>query len=117
MMTSFVKSFPKSKGNLFWTWHSQDKMRQYRLSEGRIKRVIRHPQRIEEGIAPKTIAVMQRNDTRKRKEEIWVMYQMAKKLKVRSQKLKVIAAWRYPGVSPIREAPPIPEDILEQLSS
>lgn len=108
----------KNKTNFFWTLHSQAKMRQYRLSESRVKRVIRYPQRIEEGIAPKTIAVMQRYDTRRRKEEIWVMYQIIdKKQKIKDKKLKIIAAWRYPGVSPVRQSPPIPEDILEELKN
>ena len=100
----------KNKDNFFWTLHGQAKMRQYRLSEARVRRVVRRPERLEEGIAPKTIAVMQRNDTPKRKQEIWVMYQTI------NQKLRIIAAWRYPGVSPKRQPPPIPEDILEQLS-
>ncbi|MBI4836902.1 MAG: hypothetical protein HY813_00640 [Candidatus Portnoybacteria bacterium] len=59
-------------------------MRFYRLSESRVKRIVRYPARVEEGIAPDTIACMQRNDSKKRnalrrargkQEEIWVMYQ------------------------------------------
>ncbi len=57
------------------------------------------------------------------KQEIWVMYQ--KKIKNKNAKLKmnelslerdelkIISAWRYPGVSPERN--PIPEDILQEL--
>ncbi len=65
------------------------------------------------------------------KEEIWVMYTVKKistpsletenwKLKINnfSQPRKVIiTAWRYPGVSKIREAIPIPNDILEELKN
>jgi len=29
---------------------------------------------------------------------------------------KIITAWRYPGVSPIQDKIPIPEDILEQVN-
>ena len=107
---NYQNSIMKISDNFFWTLHSRAKMSQYQLSESRVKRVIRYPQRIEEGIAPKTIAVMQRNDTPRRQQEIWVMYQKINK------KLRIIAAWRYPGKSPLRQAPPIPEDILEELS-
>jgi len=102
---------------LYWTKHSQAKMRQYRLSESRIKRVLRKPDRKDLGIAPRTIAVMQITGTKKHPTEIWVMYQKTK-LKVKSEKLKVtkvISAWRYPGRSPRGEPPPIPEDILWEI--
>jgi hypothetical protein len=101
----------KVNDKYLWTNHSQQKMRFYRLSESWVKRIIRHPARVERGIAPDTIACMQRKDSKKRKEEIWVMYQ----LKPRGQKITVISAWRYPGVSPKGEAIPIPEDILNEL--
>lgn len=108
----------KNRDNFSWTLHSRAKMRQYGLSESRVKRIIRYPQRIEEGIAPKTIAVMQRNDTQRRKQELWVMYQTEyKKQNIKNKKLRIIAAWRYPGISPKRQAPPIPEDILRELST
>lgn len=120
---------PKNTDRFLWTNHSFGKMRFYRISESRVKRIIKNPQRIEEGIAPETIAVMQRNDRKNKKEEIWVMYQIKtknEKLKIKSKKMKIkdiitipkikiISVWRYPGVSPIRESPPIPEDILEEL--
>ena len=35
--------------------------------------------------------------------------------KDRSFKVKIISAWRYPGISPKGEAIPIPEEILEEL--
>ena len=90
---------------LLWTAHSKFKMRQYGLSEARVKRILRDPVRIEAGIAPKTVAVM--TPTSNKKQELWCMYQDTKKAR------KVIAAWRYPGISPVRQAPPFPEDILE----
>lgn len=91
-------------------------MIQYRLSEQKIKTVMKNPDRKEEGIAPNTSAVMKRNDTPKRKEEIWVMYQ--KKSKIRGQMSKVIiSAWRYPGISPKGKEIPIPEDILRELDN
>lgn len=89
---------------LLWTAHARFKLRQYGLSEARVKRVLRNPVRVEAGIAPRTVAVMQ--PAGNKKHELWVMYADTKKAR------KVIAAWRYPGVSPVREPPPFPEDIL-----
>ncbi|MCX6765363.1 MAG: hypothetical protein NT136_00090 [Candidatus Moranbacteria bacterium] len=115
-----------------WTQHSAYKMRQYGLSAQRVIRVIRNPQRIEEGIVEKTIAVMQpasikyKNFKKTWSQEIWVMYQLhetrnmkhetrkANKLtKLIPKKLKIISAWRYPGVSPQKN--PIPEEILREI--
>ncbi len=107
-----------------WTYHSRDKMHYYRLSEQRILRVLRHPHRIEEGIAPRTIAVMQSAGSEKHPYEIWAMYQILNQksnLKnqnlggqnLRGQKIRIISAWRYPGKSPKRN--PIPEEILQEI--
>lgn len=94
----------------YWTKHVKNKMRYYRLSENRLKRVMRNPDRKELGITPITVAVMQKTGTKKHPTEIWLMYQKDK------TKTKIITAWRYPGISPKREPPPIPEDILWQLN-
>ncbi|XOB41695.1 MAG: hypothetical protein ACKKMS_03195 [Candidatus Nealsonbacteria bacterium] len=99
---------------IVWTKHAKEKMRYYRLSKKRILRVLRHPERKEVGVAPETIAVMQSAGTKKHPTEIWLMYQIVK-LKDKSQKLKIITAWRYPGISPLRKPPPIPDDILQDL--
>ncbi|MDO8430168.1 MAG: hypothetical protein Q7S73_02270 [bacterium] len=110
--------FPKDDKNFSWTSHSKTKMLQYRISEQKIKTVLKNPSRKEEGVAPKTAAVMMRHDTPKRKEEIWAMYQeLSQKLKGESRKLRVISVWRYPGVSPIGKAIPIPQDILDELTN
>ena len=104
--------------NLIFTRHAREKMRQYNLSESRLKGVLRKPDRKELGIAPKTIAIMQITGTKKHPTEIWMMYQKTK-LKVKNEKLKVIkiiSAWRYPGRSPRGEPPPIPEDILWEIN-
>ena len=61
-----------------WTNHSKMKMRHYRLTESRIKRVIRHPTRVEEGILEGAIAAMQPAEGKKY-SEIWVMYVLAHK--------------------------------------
>ena len=101
---------PKNTKWIAWTKHAKEKMIFYRLSEGRVKRVLFNPKRIEEGIVPETIALMQPAGTKKNPTEIWLMYQ-----KVGKKKIRIITAWRYPGISPVREAPPIPEDILKEL--
>lgn len=98
-----------------WTKHSKRKMNYYRLSEARVKRVLKNPKRKEMGVAPGTIAVMQANSS-KHTSEIWVMYQIINsKIKDKNSKVKVITAWRYPGKSPIRGPIPIPYEILEEL--
>ncbi len=115
-------------GGLYFTRHSEYKMRQYSLSAQKVRGVIRNPKRREVGIVPKTVAVMQpvspkkiagkpaRNDSQAKrsdsvgetwKQEIWVLYKEELKGK------KIISAWRYPGISPKRD--PIPSDILREL--
>jgi len=132
---------PKNSDKYFWTEHSIYKMRQYGLSEQKIRNVIKNPIRKEEGIVKNTVAVMQsvnpKTDGKKKiwKQEIWVMYQLkVRKNKVESIKLKekkpnslflnlnsanqqirIISAWRYPGVSP--EKNPIPEGILQEIEN
>ena len=101
------------KPEISWTQHVKMKMQYYRLSEGRIKRILRHPQRTEKGIASGTVACMQRNDSKKKQEELWVMYADFKS-KGNPQR-KVISAWRYPGQSPEGEPILIPVDVLEEL--
>lgn len=83
---------------LIWTKHSEAKMNFYRLSKQRVRRVLNSPKRIEEGIAPNTIAMMQPAGSKKHPYEIWVMVQKAKR-KSQSAKciVKVISAWKYPG--------------------
>jgi hypothetical protein len=88
--------------------HSIAKMKQYGLSENRVKRVINNPKRKEVGIAPGTIAVMQPNSS-KHSYEFWAMYQ------IRGKRIRIITAWKYPGKSPINGTIPIPLDILEEL--
>lgn len=88
--------FKKPK-TLHWTHHAHTKMRYYQLSESRIKRVIHTPKRIEEGVAPKTMAMMQSAGSPKHPYELWVMIQDA------GSKRKVISAWRYPGITKIHD--------------
>jgi len=129
-----LSKFSESDRKIYWTKHSREKMRQYQLSESRIRRVLRNPERKEVGIAPGTIAVMQVIGAKKNQKEIWVMYQITNsKLKVprrspaysgtlrgrqnsKLKKIKIISAWRYPGRSPKGKPLPIPDDILEELN-
>ncbi len=112
---------PKDEKNILWTSHVKRKMQYYGLSEKRLKRVLRNPIRIEKGIAPNTLAIMQSTGTKKHPTEIWLMYQtISKNQKMKNgklRKIRMISAWRYPGISPKREPPPIPKDILEELKS
>jgi hypothetical protein len=76
-----------------WTNHARAKMNFYRLSEARVLRVLHSPNRIEEGVAPKTIAMMQPTSLRDRTwtQEIWVMVEDLR------DRRTIISAWRYPG--------------------
>lgn len=107
----------KEKEKIVWTNHSKEKMRYYRFSESRVLAILRKPGRKEEGIAPGTIAVMQPTGTKKHPTEAWMMYQLTER-KFRghkSRKIKIISAWRYPGVTPVDERPIIPEDTASEL--
>ncbi len=133
---------PKDDAKYRWTQHVVRKMMYYGLSADRVKRVIRVPKRMEEGVAPGTVAVMQPAGSVKNPTEIWVMYaersgqkaegsgQLKLKQKLatnhlplathdlfRTRQKVVITAWRYPGVSPVRSAIPIPEGVLHEIQA
>ena len=118
----FLK-LPENDGKITWTKHSKAKMRQYKLSEKRVLRILRKPERKEEGIALGTIAAMQITGTKKHPTEAWMMYQIIK-LKIKKptvhtqqkSKIRIISAWRYPGRTPVGERPIIPDDILRDLN-
>lgn len=84
---------------LTWTFHAKAKMGFYRLSPARVRRVLNAPKRVEEGVAPKTTAMMQPAALKGEKwtQEIWVMFEDSKRER------KVISAWRYPGVTKPRD--------------
>ncbi|MFH1890289.1 MAG: hypothetical protein ABIJ91_01845 [Candidatus Kuenenbacteria bacterium] len=92
-----------------WTNHAKDKMRHYNLSESRLKRVFRFPDRREDGVAENTMACMQTAGSKKHTYEVWLMYQMKENI------IKIISAWRYPGTSPVGGKIPVPQDIAEEL--
>jgi len=122
---------------LFWTQHSEIKMKQYGLSKTKLINLLSRPERKENGIVPGTEAVMRTNKVfkktisllkekkqpafaktsawrRKVPGEIWLMYKDVKK-KDEGQIRKIISAWRYPGISKPGEEIPVPEDIRQEL--
>lgn len=130
-MAQFKK--PQDNETYSWTDHAAHKMLQYGLSADRLKRVIRFPARTEESVVEGTIACMQPASVKTVKgkktwsQEIWVMYKVEKKPPKTEKKseldnyfkmfrpagrLKIITAWRYPGVSPKRD--PVPQEIIDE---
>ena len=108
--------------DIHWTKHAREKMRFYRLSEQRVRRVLHSPKRIEEGIAPGTIAMMQRAGSAKHPYEIWTMLVKTPTPKkgrspdrsVGNKKgRKVISAWKYPGIT--KPGQPLPEEIMREF--
>ncbi len=116
---------------IYWTAHAKKKIRYYKLSESRVKRVLNYPKRIEEGIAENTVAMMQSGGTAKNPYEIWIMAQESKPKSARSKTakekeiieqlglkqktIKIISAWKYPGTTKPGEK--LPEEILRELRS
>lgn len=130
-----------NKDNILWTAHARQKMRFYGLSEQRLRRVLKFPQRIEEGIAPETTAIMQpqKNDFSQRRAGGGITKKVLDRggveknrffggknrkgageiwlmyQKAKNKKIKIISAWRYPGTSPKGKEIPIPADIRKEL--
>lgn len=101
-----------------WTNHVQRKMQFYGLTPSRVVRVMRAPDRMEEGIVEGTLAAMQTAGTKAKPWEMWVMWrEEGIATAVRSAKKVIITAWRYPGVSPVREKVPIPAGLMAELES
>lgn len=117
-----------------WTQHSEIKMRQYGLSKTKLLGILRNPEREEQGIVPGTVAVMKTNKVftkitplfkektksvftkasvwkKKSPGEIWIMYKDVKNKGTSLKQLKIISAWRYPGITKPGEEIPVPEDI------
>lgn len=115
-MQSF--KIPKDNEKYRWTNHVVRKMMHYRLTPARVLRVVRSPERIEKGVAPETLAGMHRAGNKGKPTEIWAMWREDDKKDVFTVPRKIIiTAWRYPGVSPVREAVPIPDEVLSELRS
>ena len=117
---------PENSDKYHWTQHVQTKMLYYGLSSSRVVRILRNPDRLENGIALNTVAVMQKTGSKAKPQEIWVMYQEKTKGKKQEEKTMdsfspnlriIISAWRYPGISPKNKPLSIPEDVLEDLNN
>jgi len=65
-----IKKEIKNDSKYYWTNHVREKMIFYGLSDSLIKRIIRFPERIEEGIAPDTIASVKTAGSKKNQYEI-----------------------------------------------
>ena len=102
-------NFPKNDSKYHWAQHCVRKMMFYGLTADRVKRIVRNPKRMEDGVAEGTLAAMQPSGTKQKPTEIWTMYQQKGAKKI------IISAWRYPGISPVGKTIPIPADILEEL--
>ena len=100
-----------------WTNHAHYKMRFYRLSEQIVSSVILRPKRIEDGIAPDTIAYMKQAGSKKKPHEIWVMCAAKPHTSgVKGQMSnvpRIISAWRYPGIT--KPGKPLPKEILVEI--
>lgn len=111
---------PKDNEKYRWTNHVGRKMRFYGLSPSRVLRVIRAPERVEEGVAEGTLAGMQTAGSKAKPWEVWVMWRDDTKgsssaASIISPRRIIITAWRYPGVSPVRGSVPIPSEVLSEL--
>lgn len=110
------------RGGIEFTAHARYKMKQYGLSEQKVKGIIRNPRRTQKGIAPQTAAVMQPISPKMVagkevwKQEIWTMFVKKKSAlagPLGRESIRIISAWRYPGMSP--KGNPIPEEIWREL--
>lgn len=123
-------TLPKSDARFGWTRHIKNKMVYYGISKAQIMRIFRRPERTEEGIAPETIAAMKtkKSSGKTKNSEIWIMYSLNTKPPIaratgyvsrdtRRSRVTMISAWRYPGKTKPGERPPIPLEILNELTS
>jgi len=111
-------------------------MRFYGISDSLVKRILRFPQRTEEGIALNTIASMKAAGSKRNQYELWVMYQVRKTGKLAKKiqdedlnilnklsevelneisktkpQIVVISTWKYPGITQKKNEIPIPDDV------
>ncbi len=135
-----IKKEIKNDDKYYWTNHVKEKIKFYGLSDSLIKRIIRFPERTEEGIAPDTIASLKTAGSKKNQYEIWVMYQIRKNVKKNKNvnedilnildklstneiheiikynpQIVVISAWKYPGITLAKNEIPIPDDIKKMF--
>jgi len=104
----------KTEDKYIWTSHALAKMRHYKMSASVVKRIVRHPDRVEESVVEDCIAAMKLTQS-KQYPEAWVIYKPVKdSTKSNSKgKLKILTSWKYPGISKERNA--IPENVLKEI--
>jgi hypothetical protein len=100
---------PQNDHKYLWTRHVVCKIFQYAITPNKIKRIINSPARKEEGVAPQTVAVMQKKSKREEKGEIWVMYQNV------GSKKRIISTWIYPGVTPKGKEIFVPDEVWMEI--
>ena len=102
-----------------WTHHALGKLRQYGLSQNRIKRIVRYPVRVEEGIADNTVAFMQptsyktKEGVRTWSQELWVMARTVSSPDTKEKTMRIISAWRYPGIT--KPGAPLPDAVQMEI--
>lgn len=114
-------------------------MRQYALSKQKVLGILHKPERVEQAIVPGLVAAMRTNKKFVNKTvslfkdkqgknppkanafrrarapgEIWLMYKDSHSISSGQATIKIISAWRYPGISRPGEEIPIPEDIRQE---
>lgn len=119
-------TLPKDTPRLKWTAHIKNKMIFYNLSGQQVLTIFRRPERVEEGVAPQTVAAMRTKKAlgskEKKSSEVWIMYRVSKRSVQQASGLAIpvttlISAWRYPGVTKPGSPVPIPAEIREELEN
>lgn len=100
---------PQDDYKYLWTRHVVQKIFQYGITPNKIKRIVNNPLRKEEGIAPETVAVMQKISKKEEKGEIWVMYQNS------GSKKRIISTWIYPGITPKGKEIFVPDEVWIEI--
>lgn len=90
-------------------------MRFHGLSESRVRRALRAPSRVEEGIAPASVAFVHISPPSAR-SEVWVLALRFSGVEVsgRRSALRILSAWRYPGRT--KPGTPLPDSILAEVA-
>jgi len=119
-------TLPKDTPRLKWTAHIKNKMIFYNLSGQQVLTIFRRPERVEEGVAPQTVAAMRTKKALgskdKKSSEVWIMYKVGRRTSRPGLGLSIpvttlISAWRYPGVTKPGSPIPIPAEIREELEN
>ena len=106
---------PRDSSLMHWTRNAIAEMRQYGIFEQKVKSILSHPVRTEQGIADGTIGAMMpfgsptKDGRQPYRGELWVLYrEEGTETSEQPTRMKktIIAVWKYPGVSKKREGIP-----------